>query len=201
MELLFINSVEDIKKYIPVDKSSQFKTIQPYLLPTQEKFIKPIIGEKLYCALLAASNNLPQCSGSGSNSNSNSQSNSSSSTQTNNRAKYETKLIELIQRSVSNIAYAVCLPILNVSISDGGIMQQHGDNFKPAFNWAIDRVDKSLMETGFNEIDRILQFLYENLEKFPEFKNSQAYLNACKLFVNTTEIFNNAWYIFFHGTS
>jgi hypothetical protein len=177
--MALFRTVEEIKQYISVNVSTEIDTILPYIKQSEIKFIKPVLGAEQYNALVKYYNDEGSFSGSDS-------------------AEYYNKydeLIEKVQLPLVNYAYSIYMPIGAVQISEQGVQIISTDTKKTAFEWQVDKVEKSFLNTAFDFTEELLKWLEENKEYFPLWVNSDAYTEEKNLIINTAKDFNEWFFI------
>lgn len=71
-------------------------------------------------------------------------------------------LLDELRLASANLAWWIYAPKHNVSISSTGFHQTHGDNQKPAFEWAVKKVEDGFRDAGFEAIENTFEFLEAN---------------------------------------
>ncbi len=109
------------------------------------------------------------------------------------------KLVNFVERAISNIAFWLYLPIGNVEISDAGIRINSTADKKTAFEWQVNQVLNSVASLGMDNLEMMLQYLEaprpagEATDPFAIYKASAEREASQKLFLpNATEF--NAYY-------
>lgn len=71
-------------------------------------------------------------------------------------------LLDELRLASANLAWWLYTAKHNVSIDSTGIHQTHGDNQKPAFQWAVKDLRESFRDAGFDAIENTFEFLELN---------------------------------------
>lgn len=171
-----ITTTEEIKKYISVNMSTEIRTIKPYIKQAETKFIRPLLGDLLFARLQEYYN------GSGSSSSSSG-------------SAIMDELLEKVQLPLIYYAYHLYAPIGAVMISDSGIHISVHDNKKTAFEWQVDKVEKSILNTAFDFSEYLLEWLETEIDEFEEWFESDAYTESHDLFINKAKDFNKEFEI------
>ncbi|MFY7884108.1 MAG: DUF6712 family protein [Dolichospermum sp.] len=97
-------------------------------------------------------------------------------------------LMNIAKRAVSNIAFALYLPIAKVQISNGGIAYTVERNKQAT---AEDKEDlrRSTQQKGFDAIDEMLRFLEQNKATFTAWANSTSYTLFNRNLIRTADEF------------
>lgn len=167
---MLFSTIAQIKEYIAINITNDFNSIKPYIKQAETKFIKPVIGKDLYTTLdeyLQASDQ--------------------SSKKTN-------ELIDKVRLPLIYYAYYLYAPIGNIQVSNTGIHIVTNENKKTAFEWQIDKLETSWLNTAHDFIEEVLEFLDENRADFPDWTGSEAYTKAHSLFILSAKQFNE--YVF-----
>ena len=167
---------EEIRQYITVNSSISFDSISPYIEYAETTYIKAILGSDQYLELCAYYEDplaWPD-----------------------NPADPKTheddleKLLSLVQRSLINLAYHDGFSMLSVNIGDSGAYRKETENQKALFQYQEENLKTSFRTQGFNGLDAILEFLEDNIEKFPVFAASDTYTVFKSKFIKTTPEFD-----------
>lgn len=102
--------------------------------------------------------------------------------------KLDWQLLQLCQRANANLAFFADFDEISVRITDAGFQRQKSENetFQQTYKYQEDNLRKSFRAKGFNALDSMLDFLYENLEAYPEFKESETFRKHQSAIVRST---------------
>lgn len=147
---MLFKSITEIKEYLSVSKDLAFDKIKPYIESAERDFILKLLGKEQYAEL-----------------------------QTHYDEPGEDEklkaLLQLVQTALINLAFYRGFSFLSVKISDQGFQRVEGDKFKGLFM----NQEKNLKETfkvdGHNSLDRVLEYLEDNIADFEKFKLSANY--------------------------
>lgn len=170
---------EEIKKYLPVTVVVSFGTIKPFIDIAEMAYLKPLIGSELYAKLQTFYTN---------------QSSGSTSGDADVNEAY-TELLKLSQRAIINLAYYRGFSTLNTTITDDGFQRAESDRYKTLYKYQEDEIKAQFKTDGFNTLDDILQHLEDNLEYYPEFEESENYLEVKEMLIPSTKVFDKYYNI------
>lgn len=158
----------DLKKVLPITRSFSHSNLVADIRHIENREVrKTLLGPTLYDSLNTKYNNAPET-----------------------LTDPEKALLEYVQPVVANLAVWLYLDKGNVIIDDNGISAVHGDDRKPAFEWQVVRLQKSLKTTGFNAIDDLIDFLEDNVGDYPTWASSVANDKARAFFINSARDFH-----------
>jgi hypothetical protein len=169
--MALITSIKEVRDFIAINVTSDFDDIKPYIEQAEIKFIKPVLGKALYDKLT----NDVQASGGIS-------------------GDYEA-LLKKVQLPLIYYAYYIAVPILNVQVSSSGIHIATTETKKTAFEWQVDQLRDSWLNTAHDFIEELLEFLEENASKYSEWGGSDARNEALSLFITSASMFNECYFI------
>ena len=159
-----LSTIDDLKKYVSVNKNIEWASIEPYVKQADRKYLKPIIGELLYndyATTVPAGNEL--------------------------------KVYELLREASANLCWFIYLPLANVQVTDSGISVAGGENYKAAEWWQIRDLRRSFLDAGFQALDEALKIMEANEDEFSPWETTEGYTIFKELFVKRTETFNR-WF-------
>ncbi len=132
--MALFKDINEVKEYLAVNLSFQFPDILPYIKRAEEKFIIPVISQAEYDALHQAYTD-------------------------DTMTDIQEKLLERVRTPLINFAYFLYIPIGNIQIDSSGYHISTNENTKQAFQWQVDAVAKSFMDTGYEGIEKLYDFL------------------------------------------
>lgn len=103
------------------------------------------------------------------------------------------KLLEQFERCLFFFIADKLLHKKKVQLSAGGITTQHTENSKPASQQEVLNLKETLLESAFDAIEYMLEFLEKNVDDYSEFKNSDARKESMKLFLPSAKIFSESY--------
>ncbi|QCR23075.1 DUF6712 family protein [Pontibacter sp. SGAir0037] len=167
-----ILTIEEFREHVSVNVATDIQTLQADVLLVEDEQIKKLLGYAFYEELLQ---------------------------------KYEEgtlsdlqdKLLKKLQNAIANLAAAEFLPMANVQIDDRGAHVFSTDTEKPAFQWQIKMIQRQLQRKGFNAMERVLEFLEENIdnEDFSAWAESEVSTVYRQYLINRTTEFNEHYSI------
>lgn len=138
-----ITTIDQVLEIIPVNMTSKFNVIAPFLINAENTYVARLIGAEQFAALIAGD------------------------------ASDEVKAaIPYCRKVIANLGYYQAIPVLAVSVGTSGIQVISTDSTKQAFQWQVEDLKNSLQELGFAGIEELLGFLEENLATFTPYANS-----------------------------
>jgi len=164
-------NAKEIKQYISVNVSTNYKTLKPYIEVAEREYIKKLLGDDQYEELtdyyaehVASEERLDD-------------------------------LLEHVQRALINLAYYRGFPILIVKMSEQGAYRNENEKQKSLFKYQEVELRKMFKKDGFNGLDAVLEYLETNIDLFPEFQTSPNYTVFKNNFINKTIDFDNIYAI------
>jgi hypothetical protein len=167
---MLFSTIAQIREYVAINVGNEFNAIKPYIKQAETKFIKPIIGKDVYDSL----NDYLQAS--------------------DQTTAIMNELVEKVRLPLIYYAYYLYAPIGNVQVSSSGIHIVTNENKKTAFEWQIDKLETSWLNTAHDFIEDLLEFLDENQSDIDGWKDSVEYTKAHSLFILSAKQFNE--YVF-----
>ncbi|SDG68114.1 hypothetical protein SAMN05421827_109141 [Pedobacter terrae] len=171
-----VSKIKEIQDQVPVSMTQNIELLKPYLSTAERQFIRFMIGKEQFDAFASAY----EAAG------------KDTSAITDPQIR---EAIELCQKIEANLAYLIGLPVLSVTIGASGIQILSNDNTKNAFQWQVDKVEKSLLELGFDAIEELLEFLEYNADIFPEYINSKEFSKVERCLIETAADFDDQYNI------
>lgn len=134
--------------FVPVSATLSFSKMEAPLRNAQDMFLNPLLGEALTLELEEAYID---------------------------RTEGWLKLIRMSQSAVMNLAFWYYFDMLQMRITDQGFQRQESDNWQQPYKYQEDRLKANFKHRGFDGLDKILDYLYDNIETFGSFSQSPAY--------------------------
>ncbi|MDO6813826.1 DUF6712 family protein [Tenacibaculum soleae] len=160
-----LKTIDDVKKYVSVNKNISWESLEPYVKQADRKYIKNLVGDIIYNDYVTT---VPT-------------------------DIIEVKVFELLREASANLAWFIYLPLANVQVSDSGIAVVNSNNSKPAEWWQIRDLRRSLLDAGLQAIDEALKIMEANTNTFITWTATESYTIFNELFVNQTETFHR-WF-------
>lgn len=159
MTTIFAN-ITDLRKFITIDISSDLNVIMPYLVQA-EKYIRDITGNALFNAAVEYVNDEEAT------------------------ANPELDaLLPFLQYPLANFGYFHAIDKLNVNVGNAGITVASTASLVPASKERIDRLRESVEQSGYDGLERLIEFLEGNVNDYPQWESSSAYSYNKQFFIN-----------------
>ena len=167
--MTLITSNEELKNYVSVSVGLEIATLAPYIEQVERDYLKPLIGTDTYDQIASGT--------------------SSSGGDIN-------ELTKITKLAVADLAlWKWTNSIGPVNISSKGIQRIESGNMKTAFKYQEVAVIEAFRTSGFNGLDAILEYLETNIDKYPDFKNSENYTEFKEFFIRSAPDFNKYFFI------
>jgi hypothetical protein len=165
-----INTIEDLKKYIVVSATFDFKKVLPHSERIERELIYDLIGQDQYDTLVAHSL-VPD------------------STEPIDQVK------KLFEEAMANLSLLEALPTINILITNGGTKTVEPEKAVTA-DWKDKRdLSRSLLKTYNKAVDYAFQLMEKNKTAFPEWVASEYYTIFKELIVQQTSEFQEHYSI------
>lgn len=168
--MALIKTADDIKKYITIDGSFDFKTVMPYI-ELAEDDVKRVLGKGQYTEL----NDYYNAANSG-------------------IAELD-ELLSYAQRPVVYFAFLKGLDKFNVSIGNNGIGVIHNTQLAPASTARVESLRKNIDDSVWDALEYLLEFLEENNTNYPAWEASEAYSETYKYLITSARQFDDKYKI------
>lgn len=182
---MFLNSTEEVQKYIPLTVSFEWDNLRPFLERAETKYLLPLLGKSFL-------KELKEFDASGEDSGSGSVSGSGSGT---NCSDQKEEVVNKVERALANLSVFMMLPVHQVQIDSSGVHIVTGDNRKTAFQWQIVDMQREFANTGYEVLDELLAYLEEHESCFDTWTNSDAYTKFKDSFIRTASEFSKHFFI------
>ena len=160
-----IKDINEVKDFLPVDISTQDKTIKPYKKPAEEHVIR-ILGKEQFEELDDYHNFSDE------------------------EVVELDALLPYAQRPTVNFAYFLGLSMLNVSIGENGIAVISNSNLAPASKQRTDELKADLEKAAYDALESLLEFLEENIDDYPLWEASDAYVYQYEFLITSARRFD-----------
>ena len=155
---MLLATTDDIKKYISIDRNTDFSTIEPYIQEA-EAAVSEYLGDTIYTALQGTLDET-----------------------------LEKLLPYVQRPIANYAYYLFIAGPGSVNISDIGIQVQRSQNSEPAPLWKVNKLEQSFLRAGDKHLDKMLEFLEKNIATYPDWINSGAYTELKENFLqNATQ--------------
>ena len=163
--LRLINNSADLRKHILLSATFDFDKVLPYSKIAERKLVIDLIGQDQYDTIVTHSYNEDA-----------------------NTPLDQVK--NLLESAVSNYALLTALPSLNVFINNLGVRTSETTNSGPA-DWRDKRDLERQINKMYNEaLDDAFEIMEQNVDDFPEWRDSAFYTVFKNLIVSETRIFD-----------
>jgi hypothetical protein len=167
------STIDEIKDYLPVTVTFEFRDIMPYIDRAEVRYIIPFLSKQQYDDLLTAYN-------------------TSIATVAPVALTSDNKaLLKKVRMPLANFAYMLYIPLGQIQIDSAGIRIATTENLKTAFQWQIRMLQKSFIEAGYEGTDTLLEFLEQNKSTYTLWAGSTCYTHFKELFINTALQFSD----------
>jgi hypothetical protein len=161
-----INNIDVLKRYVSLEKATDFDTIKPHLNNATEKYIVPMLGKEQVASLEAFV--LAGDFG---------------TTPTD-------LLLEKVRYALGPLTVYLGFPHLVNRVSDKGVNRSDSSDYTPSEKWAIDDQRNELLFSGMNALDAMVSYINDNIDEFSDYEDSDAYKKYNTHLVNSALIFN-----------
>ncbi len=183
MSQYLFSTIEQIKAHFPVAHTNLgINDIKPFMLLAQNKYLKPILGDRLYDQLM----DYVDASG-------DSGSGSGSGTGTLVTDAWLERLLQQVRPAVAHLMHYESMPFAEIKWSKTGIHQVVGDELQPIFSTQRQRLEAAMLKLGYNGLEDILVWLEAKQSHFEVWTASTAYTNYKGHFIESATMFTQYW--------
>lgn len=158
----FFKDIDEFKKFALVNVSMDFADLDPILGIEEEMTIKKYLGQAQFDALADDYDNPPL-------------------------STEGAALLEKVRQPLALIALSENQFTRNIQESSSGSHKSEGKDRKPASSLSVARRKSELLKNGYKAIDILIDFLNTNKADYPDWANSDAYIEIKGLFIYTTK--------------
>jgi len=169
-----VTTKEEIIKYFTVDSSFDFDTVFPYI-ELAEDDVKRMLGDAQYEELndyYIGEGNQPE-----------------------EGIPELDDLLPYAQRAVVYFAFLKGLDKFNVSIVNNGISIIHNTQLAPASKVRVEKLRISISDGGYDALEYMLEFLEENVDDYPLWETSDAYVYQYEYLISSARKFDELYKI------
>lgn len=141
-------TVDEFRKYVPINANMSFDTIKPAIIEAEEMFIKTLLGD-FYAVLLADYTDHTDAEG-------------IDKAPPDNMNADNILLLPYVQRCLAHYASYLSVESVGVTVGDSGIQQSFSQNSQPAPRWKVRDLQASYVSKGDRFADKLLAYLEEN---------------------------------------
>ena len=171
MSTELFSTIAELKKYVSVNSDIELESIEGKVFDAARKYITDWLGSVTYNNLVTAY--------------------AAASLTTEQAA-----LLPYVQRALANFSLFEYTAVGSIQFQETGIMRIETENDKTAYKYQINELKKSLIETGFDSLELMLEFLEENEGDYSDWVSSDGYTMNKEFFINSSKDFKKAYYIF-----
>lgn len=154
-----INTIEDLRKYVNVSDSLDYTSITPFIYAAEVDNLDPIVGLNLLYKIKGSTE------------------------------LKDLTLVDLCKHVVATFALKSYIDEGSIIVNDNGVSVNKNDNFVPASDAKLAKATESLLIRGDKAIARVVAYLEENPDSFPEWNSSDYVSLKALLFIPSRKEF------------
>ena len=156
-----ISTIEDLRKTVKVNNSIPYESVEPFLISARDIFLVRYLGTELVEALEA--DELDE--------------------------NYQ-PLYNLVQKALGPLAIWLGNAELSVRFSDKGFtVESETGKSVAASDTKIGKVEESLERRGFQYLDQVISYIWNNISDFSTWRNTNYYLLRNSNYIQSTQQF------------
>lgn len=159
--MIIFENIEELKKTVKINASMPWESISPFVDDAFDLYFRNFLGNKF--AYLISDTVSSEMD----------------------------KLKPYLQRALGPMAVLLGTPEMSINIGDTGHTVQRTDKLAPASDAKIEKVIESLEFRAWNNVERLLEFLEENVADYPEWKKSTFYSGNNNYYLNSAREFQD----------
>lgn len=164
--MAIIKDIAKLREFVKFDANARFTTLEPAIEQATESYLTPYLGDDLVQSLDTIANGGTYTAAEGQASLADLQA-----------------LLPYIQRPLAFYAVTDFLPEAELVISTGGIYSQTPQNARPASERQLNSLLATLLHKADYFMDKAIEYLENNKDKYPEWTNHANYINNRALFI------------------
>ena len=186
---MLLSSIAEIREILKISTSVDFEVLKPILETVDREFLRPVLGAEMHNKLLEFYNSSPDQIAVP-------EPDPPVSPTLEQIAGATAKLLKLAQTAEIHLAYWYGFDLLNVQVMNDGFKRTETEKVKGLYKYQEDNLKNFFKASGFNGLDSMLEFL-DGPDKlcFPEFHENETGLQRKQMFIPSTAIFNQYYYI------
>jgi len=157
-------TIDELKLYVPVDGNLSPATFLPSMQQAEDDFIIEVLGPTQYNDLLTAY-------------------------EASSLSGIQSQLLDAVRKAEAKLGMYLLFPILSVRIGDSGILTAGGVDQQRAMQWQVDDTRNQLLFDGYQALDNLYTFLFNNKGLFPDWTSSTAFSLFTQYFINQVSDF------------
>ncbi|MDU1893062.1 MAG: DUF6712 family protein [Dysgonomonas sp.] len=167
--MAIINNIEQLKETARVNKDTPFINWMPFLNDARDHFLTNYLGRKLIAKLDEVD-----------------------TASTADDDKIYIAILPMVRRVLGPYAVYLSTDELSINTGDNGHTVAKSDKLAPASDAKIAKAANSLLERAWNNLEFLLEYLEENIDSVPEWKESQYYQNCKTKYFPSAFVFQDA---------
>lgn len=157
-------TIDEVKKSVAISGAFEIETLAPYISSAADKYLKQWISPAFYNELVT-------------------------SFEDENLSAANEKALPYVRKCLINFALYKYAPMGQIQFSDSGIHISVSESKKTAFEHQFKALQSSFIETGYDSLETLLQFLEANEDDYATWKGSDQYTKNKKHFINSSKVF------------
>lgn len=166
MALFKSSDIATVKQYLPIKGNFDMNLLLSVINDAEREHIIPALGDTLYTSLEA-------------------------NYQSNSLTPDEQALLPYAHGALAPFLLLYIKDILNVNISNTGFTITVTDEQKPAFEWQVARLERTIARLAFDRVEQLFDFLEKNKATYTSWANSSAYTEFKETFIHTARDFTH----------
>lgn len=146
MGVLVFNDFSEVKLYIGANANNDIDTLQPYIADAARDYLKPVLGAEEWDSLIT---NFPDS-----------------------LTDEQEAILPYVRNVLANFGYYLFADDGGVNITDSGITRTEDDQSKSAYQWQVRLFKERRWVNGWNALEELAQYLYNNLDQYPTWYDS-----------------------------
>lgn len=169
----FFKTVDDIKTFISVTKAYSLPEFETRIQYSLDQYIVKWIGKAQLAALDAAYQLDP----------------------TPPLSTAQEELLIRLQLPLANFVFYEHIPFAQLTVDDSGIARKENENYKAAYQNQIELLRRNTLQTAYNSLETLLQFLEDNEGDYPLWVANSGYALNKSMLINKATVFNDNYSI------
>lgn len=149
--------------------NARIETFASHISNSEEKYIKPLIGEELYDELIEWYNTVPLIA-----------------------SETKSKLLYQVQRSLTYYTLLEAAPTMMLDFGDGGMMEGAPDGQSAARQWTVKAAIEYFNSNADNFAESVLQFLEKNADDYSTWNDSEFRKQARSQFISSGKMWKDS---------
>lgn len=159
---MLITTKDQIKRYVSLT-SINIDTVSPSMRKVERRILIPFISQDVYNRLSQDESLL---------------------------SSKEVQLLDLCREALVNLSYYIYFPHMIIDVGDGGATRTETAEKKAAYLGDKHRAQDKLRDDGYDALEEILEFLYENIDDFVGFRDTEIYKTLSHYLISSVKEFS-----------